>query len=598
MSPPADIENGSAKCSFCDPSSAIPHAIHVTRIRVNNLCCSGEEKIIRSSLEKMTGIENIAVNIIGRYAVVKHCQEACCAPSERIIQILNDKYLGASIQEVADEDSSEVEFRISTFDTVHVFLVFILFIIGLILEFRHIEHPARWVYIASIILGVGPILSTSAISLFIRYTLDIHVLMLIAIVGSVASKDYFDGSLVVSLFLGAEFIEQVVMMRVRRAVKLSSAGAIPSKASLVDGTFVKVDEIKVNMVLAVRAGDMIMADGVVQKGEGVVDESALTGEAVPIQKSPGSEVKSGTIVQNGFLEVQVTSASAESTLQKLRQEVHDVQADRGRYAQLVDQFSVYWTPLVLFAAVVFVVISGGVLNNWHVAIHRGLLLLVLACPCAIVISAPIPAVCAIATAARHGVLIRGSSVVERIGIVDTVAVDKTGTLTKGLFKVVDKVVLSDDREEGLSAMAFAAAIEEKSTHPLANAIVADHLGCIAEMAENPLPAVRKVKVLDGVGVCGWVEVDGDWKYCVVGNERILEDHGGLVPVSSTQETLIAEFNKKAGSTVCLLVAVEDELMLMISLADEVRPESVEFVRTLKDMNMEVSMLTGEQILRI
>lgn len=579
-------------CSLCDPNSSIPHIIHVTRIRVNNLCCSGEEKLIRTSLETLKGIENIAVNIIGRYAVIKHCQESCCAPSERIIQILNDKYLGASIQEVADEDGSEEEFRINPYEGAHVLLVFLLFAVGLILHFEHIETPCMWLYIASIVLGIGPILYSACISLFIRHSLDIHVLMVIAIVGAVASEDYFDGSLVVALFLGAEFIEQVVMLKVRKAVKSSSAGAIPSKASLVDGTTVKVENIVVDMVLAVRAGDMIMADGVVQKGEGVVDESALTGEAVPIQKGPGSEVKSGTIVQNGFLEVKVTSASAESTLQRLRQEVHDVQADRGRYAQLVDQLSLFWTPTVLVAAAIFVLVSGGVLKNWDIAVHRGLLLLVLACPCAIIISAPIPAVCAIATAARHGVLIRGSSVVERMGVVDTVALDKTGTLTKGLFKVVDKVVLAEDREEGLASMAFAAAIEEKSTHPLANAIVADHLGCIAEAVDNPLPAVRKVKVLDGVGLSGWVEVDGDWKYCVVGNERILQGQGGTTAVSSTQQALMAEFHKKVGSTVCLLVAVEDELMLMLSLADEIRPESTDFVRTLKSMRMEVSMLTG------
>ena len=588
-----DCDNSAdALCDFCDTSSLIPHSSQVTRVRVNNLCCSGEEKLIRSCLENLKGIEDIAINIVGRYAVVKHCPVVCCAPADRIVEILNEKYLGASIQEVGGEDG-DLEEESKILEILHVSLVAALFLIGLILDFVHEdESEVRWLYIASVIVGIWPLLYSAVIAVFVRYTVDIHVLMIIAIVGATSSGDYFDGSLVVALFLGAELIEQVVLSYVRKAVQLSSAGAIPKFAFLVDGSKVPTEEIQQDMVICARAGEMILADGAVVKGEAVVDESALSGECVPIHKGVGDEVRSGTIVQNGYVEVRAAKAAAQSTLQQLRQEVQDVQADRGKYARMVDEFALYWTPAVLIAAAAYVIGVGLTKEIWSEAAHRGLLILVLACPCAIVISAPIPAVCAIANASRHGVLIRGSSVVERLGTVQSVALDKTGTLTKGLFRVTQKLALVEDAEEAAEAMAMAAAIEEKSTHPLADAVVAEHVGCIAEMSAGSLPAVRKVKVIEGVGVGGWVESDGDWKYCVVGNERILKKHGGAVHVSKQQEGQIEAFTQSAPNSVCLFVAVEDELMLLLALSDQLRPESERFIQALRGMGMTTTMLTG------
>ena len=755
-----------ANCRACDPGSPIPHTMQMSRLRVANLCCAGEEKIIRSVLSNFIGVDHVAVNVIGRYAVIKHCPVVCCAPIERIIAALNDKHLGVSLQDIGSHDNSENEENPHYYwETTHVVIVFILFFVGLIFHLAH-ENPAisMWLYVTSVIIGIGPILYDTAIAVFIRRTIDIHVLMLIAIIGAVASGDYFDGSLVVTLFIAAELIESVVMWRVRRAVTLSSAGAIPRTATLVSGESIAVDDIKVGDLLAARAGDMILADGIVKRGEGVVDESSLTGESIPIQKKVADEVSSGTVVQNGYIELEARTSAAESTLSKLREAVQDVQADRGKLARIVDRFAQFWTPAVLVGAIAYVTTFGGVTADWNQALRGALLLLVLACPCAIVIAAPIPAVCAIATAAKHGVLIRGSSVVENMGIINTVAVDKTGTLTKGFFKVgpqlrftEDGVILpqsappaasasccaddtgslchdagqdsrlptakkcssdsggrceekrkgscahngsyescvrlSDEHigEHGSASVAagatgagadskgsghaggaahdccktpqqqeqrqeqqydpeaeddplrLAAAVEEKSTHPLAAAVVSEYLGCIADAhgeqgtsgstatsgrggattepaggrskelgrtneesqggaggeqvkaKERSLPAVRNAKVLEGVGVEGWVEVDSDWKYVVVGNERIMEANGGSVAdLLPNQEEALAAFQQAHKHSVCLLVGVDDELALVLSLADELRPEAVRFVQMLRGpLRMQVSMLTGD-----
>lgn len=547
-----------------------------------------------TTLQHLRGVESILINTVGRNAVVKHCPIPCCTPPEKLVELLNEKYLGASIQELTDGDS-ELEDQATQVENVHVLTILALFLVGLAIDLSRMEHyetVSMWIFLASIMAGIWPILASSIIALVVRKTVDIHVLMTVAIAGAVAAGDYFDGSLVVALFLCAERIEGLLLSQLRRAVKQSSSGAIPKTATLADGSKVATDGIQQGMVICVRAGEMILADGVVVKGEGVVDEAALSGECVPIHKAVGEEVRSGTIVHNGYVEVRATKAAGESTLQRLRQEVNDVQADRGRYAQLVDRFAMFWTPVVLITTAVYIIALGAQNGDWEEPGRRGLLILVLACPCAIVISAPVPTICAIANAAKHGVLIRGSSVVERLAVVNAVGLDKTGTLTKGFFKVTARLELTSDPEEAYAAMACAAAIEEKSTHPLADAVVSAHLGCIAEAGDNGLPAVRKVKGIEGVGVSGWVEQDGDWKYCVVGNERILKSHGGKVQVTAAQEREVAAFIQAAANSVVLFVAVEDELMLLLALSDELRPDSKQFVRTLTSMGMEIAMLTG------
>lgn len=596
----ADIENQAhsdapiklSVCNSCDPNSTVLHAVQVTRFRVANMCCAGEERLIRATLENVTGVEHIAINLVGRYVLIKHCPVDCCAPAQRIMDMLNALHLGVSIQDISDQQGAEDDESIDVKHTLHVGLVVALFLVGLgfYLSMGTLHEDSDWIFVTSIGIGIAPILYAACIALFIRHTLDIHLLMVVAIAGAVASKEYFDGSLLVALFLLAEYIEAVVVQRVRRAVSLSSGGTMPKEVFLASGKTVALVDLKVGDVLAVRAGELIVCDGIVTKGEGVVDESALTGEAAPVGKKVDSPVFSGTVVQNGYIEIRIDKNPQESTMARLSQAVAEVQADRGQYAKMIDSFAAYWTPAVLVATLVLVVVGGGVTGEWAVYTHRGLVLLVLACPCAIVISAPIPSLCAIASAAHSGVLIRGSTIIERMSTVDTIAVDKTGTLTKALFKVCDKASYS---ETDYDAMMITAAVESKSTHPLAHAIVSEYCGCIAEMDEQAFPAVRKLKVLDGVGVEAWVEMDGDWKYVLIGNERILHGHGGKVRLGKVEAAQLQAFQVSNVNKVVLLMAVEDELILSMALADELRPEAKQFIASMQGAGMTVDMLTGD-----
>lgn len=469
-----DTSDKEVCCSLCDPMSPIPHTLMKTRFRISNLCCSGEEKIVRYILQDLHGIEDVSINIIGRYAVVKHCNMTCCAPADHIVTLLNEKQLGASIQEAHTDDDNHHDDP-EYVNIAHALIVILLFLIAMLIDLTSSLDNHSLAYISCTAIGLFPILYDAFLSLS-RLTLDIHILMIVAVAGALASQEYQDAALVVTLFILAELIESEVMRRVRNAVKLG-VGGMPKSAILLNGDSVLVDDLKVGDKIAVRAGDMILADGEITNGTGVVDESALTGEAIPIQKSKGDKVISGTVVQNGYLEISVETDPRESTVRKLNEKVAEVQTDRGRFASLVDQFAGVWTPVILFAAVALTCIAGGATGEWHRWSHRSLVLLVLACPCAIVIAAPIPSVCTIATAARHGVLIKGSSVVENLGVVDRLATDKTGTLTRGYFSVTASLDISnldgngDDEDNSTSPIALAAALESRSAHPLANAIV-------------------------------------------------------------------------------------------------------------------------------
>jgi Zn2+/Cd2+-exporting ATPase len=267
--------------------------------------------------------------------VIKHCAVSCCAPSEKIVDLLNGQKLGASIQE-ANNDDKEEDASPEYFKLLHGFLVAVLFFVSVSMEFSGAPDLAVLImYMVCTGLGIVPILYDAGIALY-RWSIDIHILMLVAIGGAIGSHEYLDAALVVTLFITAELIEGEVMRRVRNAVKLG-VGGMAKNAVLVTGDSIPVDDLKIGDRIACRAGDQVLADGVVVSGNAVIDESALTGEAIPIAKKSGDKVISGTVVQNGYIEVEVDTMPRDSTVRKLNEKVSEVQADRGQFAKVVDR---------------------------------------------------------------------------------------------------------------------------------------------------------------------------------------------------------------------------------------------------------------------
>ena len=646
------------KCDFCDPDnkeSAIPHEMKSLRLRVANMCCAGEENTIRQVLDSFTGIDEVSVNVIGRYAVLKHCPQTCCAPVDRIVSSLNDKMLGVSIQENFDDSAEENEGEsMSMASIVHVGVTCALFLFAASYEFSHFAmhkksafDMAELAYILCGFFGVLPVIAR-AMEVLARSSIDINILVLVATFASFVAHDFRDGALVITLFVAAKALEDAVMHRVRNAIKIS-ASSVGRFALRIEGSeqnSVLLEDLHVGDRIALRAGDMIPVDGDVVTGQAVVDESAITGEAAPVHKAVGSRVMSGGILQNGYLEVSVQVEVKDSVMRKLNDTVNEVQARKGAFATTVDRFAAYWVPVVVVGAVGFICISGYVTGNWKSSMNRGLVLMLLACPCSIVLSSPIASLSTIAVAAKHGVIIKGSEVLESLGTIDTVAVDKTGTMTQGTFSVLASMRFTTEKEEDADEVGtklydpikLAAALENKSAHPLANAIIREFTDCITEMSE-PFPDSKKVKTMDGIGVQGWVDVKGeDPVHVAVGNERLFKDHqklslgstseatpapaagkkatnmGGKCMLKKGQADQLKEFALKWESSSIVYVTVEDELAMCMALggidflsdytvallltmllfcADVVRPEAAATVQRLSDLGCNVIMLTGD-----
>lgn len=597
-------------CMLCEPDLevAVPHEMKLLRLRVANMCCASEEKTIRQVLAvfKDGAIENVSVNVIGRYAVLKHCPQPCCAPVDRIVKDLNDKMLGVSIQENF-EDSVEADQSeaVSSLSIAHLVLTLILFAFGSGYEFSHyplqagpMANTVALSYIACGLLGILPIM-LRAMESFTRANIDINILVLFATISSFVARDFIDGALVVTLFNAAKMLEEAVMHRVRNAIKISASN-VGRFALRIEGSEQKsclLEDLRVGDVIALRAGDMIPVDGEVRTGQAVVDESAITGEAAPVRKAAGNSVMSGGILQNGYLEVVVKVEVKDSVMRRLNDTVNDVQARKGAFATIVDRFATYWVPIVVIGALIFICIEGYLTGHWKRSLDRGLVLMLLACPCSIVLAAPVASLSTIAVAAKHGVIIKGSEVLESLGSVDTVAVDKTGTMTKGTFSILDSLRFPTEKEEDAEEVGgvmydpvmLAAALESKSAHPLANAITREFTDCVSEM-DRPFPESKKVKTIDGVGVSGWVDIPGeDPVYVAVGNEKLFkgyeklslgtiqnenlpaktpaaknQDLAGKCMLKKGQVEKLKEFAEKWPATSIVFVTVDDELALCMA----------------------------------
>jgi len=301
------------------------HSSKITRLRISNLCCTGESRIIKNTLAILPGIEDVSINIIGRYAVIKHCPNECCTSAVSMVDKLNEKKLGASIQEASDaaEEDEKEEERDGERDVLLIALA-VFFILG---AFSQMAETSSQVYNSFYLIctGIGSIpIAYDVYVAWLRRTVDINVLMFMAICGAVVASEFFDAVIVVILFALTSLIEDEVLRWVRKTVKVSKGG-MPKKALLATGKSVPLDSLEIGDIVAYRAGEMISIDGKVIKGQAVVDESAMTGEAIPISKETGSTALSGTVMQDGYIEVEVTELAKNSIVRKLQDTIADIQ---------------------------------------------------------------------------------------------------------------------------------------------------------------------------------------------------------------------------------------------------------------------------------
>jgi Cd2+/Zn2+-exporting ATPase len=334
-----------------------------------------------------------------------------------------------------------------------------------------------------------------------RGTLDINALMVIAVAGALAIGEWEEAAVVVFLFALAQWLESQSVERARAAIR-SLLDLAPAEARITDGgveRLLPLDRVAPGQTMLVRPGERVALDGTVLDGRSDVNQAPITGESVPVEKAVGDEVFAGTINGHGSLVVSVTRRRDDTTLARIIHLVEQAQVRRAPVQQFIDRFAAWYTPAVVAAAVAIGVIpiaAGAPAETW---IYRALVVLVVACPCALVISTPVSMVSALAGAARQGVLIKGGASLERLAGVTAVAFDKTGTLTRGTISVGAAEPLHgfDPRE----VLRLAAAVEQHSEHPIAHAIVAE-----ARSRGIAVPAASAVRALPGLGVQG--DVDG------------------------------------------------------------------------------------------
>ncbi|GGL48352.1 heavy metal translocating P-type ATPase [Halocalculus aciditolerans] len=436
-------------------------------------------------------------------------------------------------------------------------------------------------YLAAVAVAGVPVLRNGLTSL--RHAdLGVDLLMSAAIVAAVALGDGYlvDAATLAVLFSVAELLEDHAMDRARDSLR-ELLELEPDTATVTrDGVEEErpVDEVEVGETVVVRTGEKIPLDGVVADGESAVDESPITGESVPVTKERGDEVYAGTIVDGGYLEVEVTSDASDTTLSRIIELVADADAEQTTHERFVDRFAAYYTPaIVVLAALTALVpplVFGEPVQKWAI---RGVAFLVIGCPCAFVISTPVSVVSAVTSAARNGVLVKGGRYLEAMGDVDAVAIDKTGTLTTGDLTVTDVVTGSGVARSTL--VGYANAVERRSDHPIADAIVAgtepdDEWSLTRHTVEN-------FETLTGEGVSATV----DGTPVIVGSPD-------LFTLPDEFADTVADL-QAAGKTV-VAVSAGNTVVGVIAVADTIRPNAERAVGRLRAQGVDrVVMLTGD-----
>lgn len=412
---------------------------------------------------------------------------------------------------------------------------------------------------------------------------DMNLLMTIAVFGAIVIGEWFEAATVAFLFAFALLLESWSVGRARRAIgalmDLSPETARFRRPNSGEVVETEVDEVPLGAVVLVRPGERVPLDGEILVGETAVDQSPITGESVPIAKAPGDEVFAGTINGDGAFEMRSIRLAAESTLARIISLVEDAQARRAPSEQWVERFARIYTPAVLALAIAIAVVPPLLLGgDWGPWLYKALVMLVIACPCALVISTPVSIVAGLASAARAGVLIKGGAYLEAPARWQALAVDKTGTLTYGRPWVQRVIPLNGHSEEEL--LERAAGLESESTHPLARAILSAAAGRGVEYT----PATGLTS-LPGRGAEGSLGERLFW----VGSHRLMEEKGAE---SEEAHRLALELEDAGHSLVA--VGNESHVCGLVSIADEVRPEAAPALRALKALGIApIVMLTGD-----
>ncbi|WP_249871517.1 heavy metal translocating P-type ATPase [Oceanobacillus saliphilus] len=437
-------------------------------------------------------------------------------------------------------------------------------------------------FAAAIVIG-GYSLFKVGFQNLIRLEFDMKTLMTVAVIGAALIGEWAEGAVVVILFAISEALERFSMDRARQSIR--SLMDISPKEALVrrddKEKKIHVDDIRIGDIMIIKPGQKIAMDGIVVNGYSAVNQATITGESVPVEKAVDDEVFAGTLNEEGLLIVSVTKKTEDTTLSKIIYLVEEAQAERAPSQAFIDQFAKYYTPLIMMIAALVAIIPPLFFGaSWDTWVYQGLAVLVVGCPCALVISTPVSIVTAIGNAARNGVLVKGGVYLEKLGALKVIAFDKTGTLTKGIPVVTDVKIINNQAHPE-QVFATIAALENRSQHPLASAIIKK---AEQDNIEYANVVVENFSSITGKGIRG--DINGITYY--IGSPRLFRDLG-IEHVSEAEVTLLQEEGKTA-----VVMGTEKEIMAVVAVADEVRETSKEVIQKLHQLGIRKTiMLTGD-----
>eukprot|EP00804_Cyclotella_cryptica_P008496 CCRYP_003996-RA/>CCRYP_003996-RA protein AED:0.18 eAED:0.18 QI:0/0.66/0.42/1/0.66/0.42/7/144/820 len=559
--------------------------LHIT----SGLCCPSEVPTIRNILKQLPGVHKFGVNVATKAVFVDHdptkvtaTDMKCALGGERFaVEILRDGGAGWN-----NENELVAGLKYSVVISGIFWLVSLLNVID-----EKLDH-LKYAGIVSVLFGMPSVLK-KAWATIRRFQFDANCMMVIAAFGALALGEYDEAASVSFLFSISEWLETKATSKARRALG-EIVSLRPDYAHVLDKStgriiIIPASNVPLGSFCSVRTGDKVPADGIVIEGNSSVDESSITGEATPVEKVAGSDVSAGSInVGSTQLVIKTTSTVGDSTVSRLIALVEEAQTNRSETENLVDSFAKKYTPCVLAVALLvstvpWILFGGDTGRHWTL---NGLIIIVIACPCALTISTPVTYSAGLAATAKRGIIIKGGSRLEALGNAKTVVFDKTGTLTRGRFSL-NHLELIGERKTRREVLELLSIMEAPSSHPLSATLVS------AAKAEGAIPlhgvSLQEHTILKGEGVCAIVND----RRVYVGNERLFK-RLGMYDLSPHHVESARKWNNDGGTVG--YVGIEGEglgIIAMFCVTDTIRDEAHHVVTALMDNGVKVVMLTGD-----
>ena len=551
-------------CAVCE--------LHAEAVfRVEGMDCHEEVVILERRLKPLAGLEAITADVIGQRLHVQY--DAAKLTTADMVDAVGQTGMRMWLEH-EEPRASGPDVRARFWLTIGAGVALMA---GLAATSVNWPLASALCFVAGALVG-GIYPARRAVTALRTRTVDINVLMVIAVAGALALGEWFEASSVVFLFALAQWLEARTLERARQAIRalvdLTPREALVKREGAEQR--VPIEAIAVGDVVIVRPGDKVPLDGTVVAGHSDVNEAPMTGESLPVDKGPGAAVYAGTINGRGSLELAVTHIGPDTRLARIIHLVEAAQSRRAPVQSFVDRFARIYTPAVIALAVMVALVppllGGADAATW---LYRALVLLVIACPCALVISTPVSFVSALSAAARNGVLIKGGAHLERLAAVHAVAFDKTGTLTRGQPSVTDVIAVGSASPQDV--LRFAAAVERRSEHPIARAIAAH-----ASLEGVEVPEATTFMSLPGMGV-----------EALVGGSTVVIGNDALMRESNIASPADLESLRRDGHTL-VFVGVDGVLLGAIAIADPVRATARETLELLRSHGIRrVAMLTGD-----